>query len=152
MNQNRKKEIIQFDPMSVQVDFDYALKAVKNLDVTAEKENRLPIEGNSAIRILGEYGAIAYRCSWVPQNVKLAIVICPPFFWLCPSKNGLNGIFIEEYEENYHGKGISIEKGKELFSYTNIDGRLDGWSFCTQMMFGQKEIDADDRTVQQSKD
>ncbi len=43
----------------VEIDWEYALNAVENLDVTAQEEDRLSIKGKAAINILAEYGAIA---------------------------------------------------------------------------------------------
>jgi hypothetical protein len=132
-------KIFQLDPFSngkdlVFVDWDYALTAVATLDKYASDENRNPIKGKAAINILAEYGAIAYRCSGVPDRFKLAIVVSPPFIFFCPSPNGLDGIFVEDYSEDKHGKSFMDLEKDNLFAYTNIDARLDGWSFAAGMV------------------
>ena len=132
-------KIFQLDPFSngkdlVFVDWDYALTAVATLDKYASDENRNPIKGKAAINILAEYGAIAYRCSGVPDRFKLAIVISPPHVWFCPSSDGLDGVFIEDYSEDKHGKSFMISEKDNLFTYSNIDARLDGWSFAAGMV------------------
>ena len=129
-------KIIQLDPFKeitkpVIIDWDYALTAVATLD---KDENRTPIKGKAAINILAEYGAIAYRCSGVPDRFKLAIVISPPHVWFCPSSDGLDGVFIEDYSEDKHGKSFMTSEKDNLFTYSNIDARLDGWSFAAGMV------------------
>jgi hypothetical protein len=110
------------------------LTAVATLDKYASDENRTPIKGKAAINILAEYGAIAYRCSGVPDRFKLAIVISPPHVWFCPSSDGLDGVFIEDYSEDKHGKSFMTSEKDNLFTYSNIDARLDGWSFAAGMV------------------
>lgn len=132
-------KIIQLDPFKeitkpVIIDWDYALKAVENLDKYANDENRTPIKGKAAINILAEYGAIAYRCSGVPDRFKLAIVVSPPFVFFCPSPDGLDGIFVEDYSEDKHGKSFMTSEKDNLFAYSNIDARLDGWVFAAGMV------------------
>lgn len=119
---------------TIQVDWAYALKAVEGLDVSAASEGRVAIQGKAAIRILGEYGAIASLCAFSPKTIKLAIVICPPYVWFCPSKDGLSGVFIEPHRPDRHGGGIRFVKEADLFAYTNIDARLDAWNFYAQML------------------
>lgn len=130
---------IQLEPFKeinkpVLIDWEYALKAVENLDKYASDENRNPIKGKAAINILAEYGAIAYRCSGVPDRFKLAIVVSPPFVFFCPSPDGLDGIFVEDYSENKHGKSFMTSEKDNLFAYSNIDARLDGWGFAAGMV------------------
>ena len=132
-------KIIQLDPFKeitkpVIIDWDYALTAVATLDKYASDENRTLIKGKAAINILAEYGAIAYRCSGVPDRFKLAIVISPPHVWFCPSSDGLDGVFIEDYSEDKHGKSFMTSEKDNLFTYSNIDARLDGWSFAAGMV------------------
>ena len=129
----------QLDPFKeitkpVIIDWDYALKAVENLDKYANDENRTPIKGKAAINILAEYGAIAYKCVYPPESTKLAIVISPPFIFFCPSPNGLDGIFVEDYSEDKHGKSFMDLEKDNLFAYSNIDARLDGWAFAAGMV------------------
>lgn len=114
--------------------WEYALKAVKDIDVLLPGETRPTIKGKSAIHILLEYGKIAYESSDPPDGSKLAIIISPPFVRFCPSGDGLSGIFIEEYEEEKHGKCfLEIEK-TNLFDFCNINARLDGWQFFANMV------------------
>lgn len=121
-------------PPIVQVDWEYALEVVKNLDVSAAAENRIPIQGKAAITILGEYAAIAHHSAFAPDNMNLAVVIAPPSVWFCPSEDGLNGAFVEEYKVERHGNGICFVKEPDLFAYTNIEARLDAWSFYAQIL------------------
>lgn len=116
------------------VDWEFALNAAKSLDISAEEEGRLPINGKAAINILAEYGVITHKCVYLPENSKLAIVLSPPFVRFCPSVDGLEGIFIEEYEEGKHGKVFLELKKEGLFSYSNIDSRIDGWGFFGDMI------------------
>lgn len=122
----------------VMIDWDYALKAVHNLDASAMKEDRKAIEGKAAINILAEYGAIAYKCVHPPESTKLAIVISPPYVRFCPSSNGLDGIFIECYTEGKHGKCFLLLTKNDLFAYSNIDARIDGWRFFGDMVWQGK--------------
>lgn len=121
------------EPSKVQIDWEYALKVAEDLDTSAHQENRHPIKGKVAVQILGEYAATAHRCAFPPEYVKLAVVISPPYVWFCPSSDGLHGSFIEEYDQQRHGSGTRLTK-EELFAYTNIDARLDAWSFYAQML------------------
>lgn len=123
----------------VMIDWDYALKAVENLDTLAQKGKRRAITGKAAINILAEYGAIAYRCATPPNNTKLAIVVSPPCVHFCPSRDGLDGVFIEEYKEQKHGKYFLEITKDGLFGYTNIDARFDAWGFFGDMvLLGQE--------------
>lgn len=124
---------INLASVKVWVDEDFAEEAVKGLDIWAEKEKRSPIQGKVAIKILAEYGLVAHVCSSCPKNLKLAIVIDPPSVYFCPSRDGLHGIFIEPYEEKKHGDGTVFMLKNDLFSYTNIQARLDGWAFAAGM-------------------
>lgn len=132
-------KIIQLDPFKeitkpVIIDWDYALNAVATLDKYASDENRNPIKGKAAISILAEYGAITYKAVCPPESTKLAIVISPPFIFFCPSPDGLDGVFIEDYSEDKHGKYFMQLEKDNLFAYTNIDARLDGWAFAAGMV------------------
>jgi hypothetical protein len=132
------QSLIEFDVFDlssiVKIDWEYALKITENLDSSAKQENRNPIAGKAAVRILGEYAAIAHHCAFAPKGVMLAVVVSPPTVWFCPSKDGLNGSFIEEYSQARHGEGIRFTKAFDLFQYTNVDARLDAWSFYAQMI------------------
>ena len=119
--------------LKIQIDWEYAIESVEKLDTSAEKENRSPVKGKAAIIILGEYGAIAHRSSFPPEDTKLAVVISPPSIWFCPSQDGLHGVFFEEYKDSKYGSGIQFTK-LDLFDYTNIDARLDAWNFYSQML------------------
>jgi hypothetical protein len=137
---SRSNMEIQLEPFKeinkpVLIDWEYALKAVENLDKYASDENRNPIKGKAAIAILAEYGAIAYKCIYPPKNTKLAIIISPPHVRFCPSSDGLDGVFIENYTEEKHGKCF-LELTKDgLFAYNNIDSRIDGWGFFSNMIW-----------------
>ena len=140
-------KIIQLDPFKeitkpVIIDWDYALTAVATLDKYASDENRTPIKGKAAINILAEYGAITYKAVCPPESTKLAIVISPPFIFFCPSPDGLDGVFIEDYSEDKHGKSFMTSEKDNLFAYSNIDARLDGWGFAAGMVeLAQKSRD-----------
>jgi len=132
------EEYTIFDGLvKVHVDWEYAIAVSETLDNPGE-ENRLPISGNAAVRILAEYAAIAHRCAWAPEGTRLAVVVSPPYVWFCPSKDGLHGAFIEEYSVEKHGAGLSYLKS-DLFCYTNIDARLDGWNFNASMVMSSIE-------------
>lgn len=118
----------------VVVDWEYAMKVVKNIDNLAHQEGRRAISGKPAINILAEYGLIAYDSASPPEDSRLAIFICPPFVHFCPSMDGLNGVFIQEYNAEKHGKCFLELKKEGLFDYTNIDSRLDGWSFFSSII------------------
>lgn len=138
--------MIEFDvfdiPSKVQIDWEYALKSVDNLDILAGQESRLPIKGKAAVRILGEYAAIAHYCAFTPESTRLAVIVDPPCVWFCPSKEGLHGAFIERYNLERHGEGMKFTKESDLFAYTNIDARLDAWGFYAQMLskFGEANL------------
>jgi hypothetical protein len=122
-------------PQVVHIDWAYALEICKTLDRPEPDEDRLPITGKAAIVILAEYGAIAHKCSFPPKSVKLAVVVCPPSTWFCPSTDGLDGVFIEQYTPEKFGNGISIEADNpDLFRYGSIDARMDGWEFAAFMV------------------
>ena len=134
---NKISKMIYLDPFSngkelVFVDWDFALSVVETLDKYASDENRNSIKGKAAINILAEYGAITYKAVCPPT--KLAIVISPPFIFFCPSPDGLDGVFIEDYYEDKHGKCFMQLEKDNLFAYTNIDARLDGWAFAAGMV------------------
>ena len=115
-------------------DWEYALKTVKDIDILLPGETRSRIKGAAAIRVLLEYGKIAYDCSTPPDSCRLAIVISPLFVRFCPSRDGLSGIFIEEYGEEKHGKCFLEIKKTNLFDFCNINARLDGWQFFANMV------------------
>lgn len=131
---------VEFHPFgdidqAVFIDWDFALNAVSNLEVLAPGgEEKLPINKKAAINILAEYGSITHKCVYPPEKSKLAIVISPPFVRFCPSTEGLNGVFIEEYVEENTGKCFFELEKRGLFSYTNIDSRLNGWRFFSYMI------------------
>jgi hypothetical protein len=119
----------------IYVDWDYALEICKTLDRPEPDEDRLPITGKAAIVILAEYGAIAYKCSFPPESVRLAVVVCPPHTWFCPSTDGLDGVFVEQYSPEKFGSGISIDaEDPNLFRYCSIEARMDGWQFAALMV------------------
>jgi hypothetical protein len=126
-------DVFDLLPPKVFIDWDYAMRSVENLDPTAEQDGRLPMKGKAAIRVLAEYAAIAHHCSFAPKGTTLAVVVSPPRVWFCPGKAGLHGAFIEEYREDKHGVGVPFYK-PDLFDYTNIDARLDAWSFYAGML------------------
>lgn len=118
------------------IDWEYALQVVENLDTSAIKEDRNPIKGKAAIAVLAEYGAIAYKAVCPPESTKLAIIISPPYVRFCPSSNGLDGVFIENYKEEKHGKCfLELTKEDDLFAYNNVDSRIDGWGFFSNMIW-----------------
>jgi hypothetical protein len=130
------EELIVFEtPQVVHIDWDYALEISKTLDRPDPDEDRLSIRGKAAIMILAEYGAIAYKCSLPPKSVKLAVVVCPPCTWFCPSTDGLDGVFVEKYSSEKFGSGILIDaKDPNLFRYGSIEARMDGWQFAALMV------------------
>jgi hypothetical protein len=141
---NQSKELIELrvfeTPQTVHVDWDYALEICKTLDRPEPDEDRLPITGKAAIAILAEYGAVAHKCSFPPESVKLAVVVCPPCTWFCPSMDGLDGVFVEQYSPDKFGSGISIEvEDTDLLRYGSIYARMDGWDFAARMV--QREIE-----------
>lgn len=110
--------------VAVSIDWDYALQRSKDVGL---------IGGEVAINILAEYGVIAYKCASPPLTTpKLAVVISPPFVRFCPSIAGLNGVFIEDYQEEKHGKCFIKVFKKDIFSYGNIYSRIDGWKFSAE--------------------
>jgi hypothetical protein len=125
-------EIRVFDtPQIIKVDWEYAIDQCRNIDRVESDENRLPITGKAAVLILAEYGSIAYKCAYVPSDINLAVIVCPPCVWFCPSKERLDGVFIEEYSEERFGGGLKLTKiDCDLFSYSSIEARLDGWHFA----------------------
>lgn len=118
---------IRLPSVKVWVDEAFAEEAVKGLDTWAEEDKR-------SIKILAEYGLTAFVCSSCPEDVKLAIVIEPPLVHFCPSLDGLHGVFIEAYDKEKYGDAVELVKQKDLFAYTNIQARLDGWSFAAGMI------------------
>ena len=122
---------------TVYVNWEYALQLAENID---DSGNR--IRSKAAINILAEYGSIAYRCA-LPQfpgsNNTLAIIIDHPIVHFCPSISGLSGVFIDKYDEENHGVSIRYEKSN-LYDYTNINARLDGWDFFGGMVSVNKEV------------
>ena len=129
-------EITPFEEIkkSVQIDWGYALSVVATLDKYADDENRTPIKDKAAIIILAEYGAITYNAVCLPENTRLLIVISPPFVFFCPSSEGLDGVYIESYSEDKHGKAFMVLEKDNLFAYSNLDARLDGWAFAASMI------------------
>lgn len=135
----KTSKMVYLDPFSngkelVFVDWDFALSVVKTLDKYASDENRNPIKGKAAINILAEYGAITYKAVCPPESTKLAIIISPPHVRFCPSPDGLDGVFIENYKKEKHGKCFFELTKDGLFAYSNVDARIDGWSFAVGMV------------------
>ncbi len=134
-------EFTNLDPFKeinnpVIIDWEYALQVVENLDTSAIKEDRNPIKGKAAIAVLAEYGAITYKAVCPPESTKLAIIISPPYVRFCPSSNGLDGVFIENYKEEKHGKCfLELTKEDDLFAYNNVNSRIDGWRFFSNMVW-----------------
>ena len=113
---------------TVSIDWGYALCAVKSIAVPCCFREK------AIINVLAEYGAIAYKCCATPDSCKLAIIISPPIVRFCPSKDGLSGIFIEEYQEEKHGKCFQDLQKTELSDFDNIHARLDGWQFFADIV------------------
>jgi hypothetical protein len=131
------------DPSTVFVDWEYALRVCETLDRLEDGEDRHPISGKAAVRILAEYAATAHRCSWPPSTVGLIIVVCPPSVWFCPTSDpSKNGLFIEEYSENKHGQGVQFLGKDHLFDFCSISASLDGWQFCSEMTFAKENQNA----------
>jgi hypothetical protein len=129
------QKLEESSPIPVFVDWDYAIAVCEKLD--RPLEDRRPIQGRTAVRILAEYAAIAHRSAWPPDGVKLAVVVAPPSVWFCPSEHGHHGGFICAYDSDVFGTGIEFFKaGAEhsLFDYCSISARLDGWSFASRMI------------------
>lgn len=122
-------------PCTVHVDWDYALKVTETLDTTATDDDRRPVTGMAAIRLLAEYGATAHSCAACPDNLKLLVVVSPPIVVFSPSIDGIHGIFVEEYNPDKHGvAGVTFHKEINLLAYTNLAARLDAWDFCAEML------------------
>ena len=122
--------------VKVHVDKEHAFKSITGWDVGADAENRLPIEGMAAVRILEEYGKAAHLCASV-ESCNLAIVIDAPSVWFCPSQDGPDGVFLQQYDESIHGPGVEVEKQLDIWDFSNIKARLDGWGFFAQMVFAE---------------
>lgn len=117
----------------ISLDYEYALSTVKDLDTSAQ-EGRTKIKNKSAINILVEYGIATHLCSSPPEGSKLAIVISPPVVRFCPSKDKLDGVFFEQYSPEKHGKVFLELTKSDIFDFSNIQSRLDGWEFFAEMV------------------
>ena len=131
--------IIQINPfegydLSVTIDWEYALTIIENIDKIANRENNHLIEGRAVIKILAEYGVTAYKAASVPENTKLAIIISLPYVYFCPSTEGLDGVFIEQYNPEKHGRCLLELRRKQLFDCSNIQAKVDGWDFFSAMV------------------
>ena len=129
------------NPSTVYVDWDYALNICESLDKVGSDDDRLPMTGKTAILVLAEYAAIAHKCAWPPENVGLAVVVCPPSVWFCPKEKGkgLEGLFIEPYSKVRHGEGLEfVKRDPDLLDFCSINARRDGWRFAAEMTFAGK--------------
>jgi hypothetical protein len=130
-------ELTVFDvPQAVSIDWDYALKACKSLDKSLGGGNT--IRGKTAIVILAEYAATAYRCASPPDGVGLIVVVCPPGVWFCPNNKGADGLFIEPYSLEKHGEEFQIVGKTQLLDFCSISARMDGWGFFSEMIDAAK--------------
>lgn len=107
----------------------------EGLDRLLKGETRRLLSGRAAIQILAKYGAIAKKCAWAPEGVKLAIVIDLPSVWFCPSEHGADGVFLMPYSEEKFGTGIEfLKKDYTLRDYNSFQARIDGWDFAAAMI------------------
>lgn len=70
------------------VDWDYALKAVENLDTSAQEENRRAIPGKAVISILAEYGAIFTNTQHLQMTISWRLSYLHLVFIFARQKKG----------------------------------------------------------------
>jgi hypothetical protein len=117
-------------------DWDSALDIASKLDRLKPGEDRSLINGRIALRIVAEYGLLFYQSAHPGEetNLKLAIVIDEITVYVIPSEEGLDGVFIGEYWLAKYGKWAHKLTKESLWNFTNIDARLDGFSFFADML------------------
>lgn len=114
-----------------------------------------PFKGPSVLRILAEYAATAHKCSWAPEETALAVVVWPPEVYFCPSMCGINGAFLEPYHASKHGEyAYKIQKGMDIWAYSNIEATRDGWDFNAAMVSASihERMGRSQSVVQQNSD
>jgi hypothetical protein len=105
------------------------------------------MRGFSIMRQLGNYGVILREESTPSEtgglNIKIAIVIDPPYVYICVSESKLDGVFIDYYSTEKYGqytmrltkfsRNLDIEN--TLSFYSDYYARLDGWNFTEEMIW-----------------
>jgi len=117
-------------------DWDSALTAASKLDQLEPGEDRSLIRGKTALLIVAEYGVTFYKAAHPGEEVSLslAIVIDENVVYIIPSRDGLNGIFIGEYRAEKYGEWVKKLTKEGLWAFSNIDARIDGWTFFSEMV------------------
>jgi hypothetical protein len=95
-----------------------------------------PFTSVSCILLLGIYGALTRESASAPKGQKLTVVVWPPQVFFCPSFDGADGVFIEKYDEEKHGKNCFIlHKESNIWDFTSAHALRDGWEFNAAMIF-----------------
>lgn len=121
---------------SVSVDWGKALELCKEIDNEGNYEDdRAPIAGSAAIRLLSVYALMVKHCLSQPKETKLAVVVWPPNVWVVPSIDGLDGCFVEPYsEEKYGSSYCKITKDFNLHEFSSINAIWDGRDFYAEIL------------------
>jgi hypothetical protein len=118
------------------VDWDVAISLCKTLDHEDNySDGELPFSAAPCIRLLGIYGVLAKKASSCPELQKLAVVVWPPQVFFCPSLDELDGVFVEPYDKNKHGKNCFVlHKECNIWDFTSAHALRDGWEFNASMV------------------
>lgn len=117
-------------------DWDSALDVASRLDRLKPGEDRSLIKGRIALRIVAEYGLLFYQSAHPggETGLRLAIVIDDLTVYAIPSEEGVDGVFIGEYWLAKYGEWAHKLTKESLWDFTNINARLDGFSFFADMI------------------
>ena len=121
----------------VSADWEAAIHKYHEMDNedNYDNSNEVPFDGAAIVRLLGEYGLGVRKAANPPEGTCLVIVVWPPEVWFCPNQAGLDGVFVEQYSQAKHGVGIKLSKPDNIWDYSNLDAKRDGWFFWSQMVF-----------------
>lgn len=136
MTNTEKREAFPGCHSTYEVAFKEAIELSKDLDCESNYDRgELPLFGAPVLQLLGIYGVLAHKASSKPKNQKLAVVVWPPQVFFCPSKDGLDGVFVEPYSEEKHGKNCFVlHKDSNIWDFGSVDALRDGWTFCAEMV------------------
>jgi hypothetical protein len=85
--------------------------------------------------VAGNIWCFSKKTSSAPKAQKLAVVVWPPQVFFCPSLDGLDGVFVEPYDEDKHGKNCFVlHKEYDIWDFTSAHALRDGWEFNASMI------------------
>ena len=117
-------------------DRNAAIAFAATLDRLEPDEERTLINGRAALRVIEEYGRMLYKCTHPGEGfvLRLGIVIDGSSVYIIPSRDGIDGIFVEPYDAETHGVWAKKLTKESLWDFCNINAMLDGWAFVADLL------------------